>query len=72
MNGGFGKSLLLVEGLCIGRYLRGRRKQSLESRYGNESQRGGGYLKQRTDRFGKIARGHHENVLLVFEFVELC
>lgn len=27
---------------------------------------------QRTDRFGKIARGHNQNVLLMLEFVELC
>lgn len=28
-----------------------------------------GVFKQRTDRLGKIARGHYKNVLLVFEFV---
>ena len=30
-----------------------------------------GWFRKRTDGFGEVARGHHENILFVLEFVEL-
>lgn len=31
-----------------------------------------GFFCRRTDGFWKVARGHHQNVLFMLEFVELC